>query len=788
MSAAYNFLEQLRPGGPWVLTAIVPDGATTTITAKGAAGVDAFVGAYNGKRNLYYTVNPTRGEIRTKPAKTDIAALEYLFCDLDPLPTESPEAAKDRYLAAIEKHKPAITAIINSGNGIQGLFRLDERIDISQYQPVKNKEGELVLADDAANLVDDVEARCKSLMERLGSAAGTQNIDRLLRLPDTINLPNKSKVEKGRVACPSALLKFNGGTCQLSDFPKPAVEAAKEITAQAKIKIDWAKVDEHAGWLKTADDLPEGFSAKGRMIVACDEGLAELSDNLISDGLLAKPYVKWSAVGMAFTSILKADGRITPEKMAAALLCPLKCNSHIAKLEKLETKQRAIDRMLNRSFEPPAKRIAHLLPWRECKANGMPVPSMHNARLAITALGIACSHDTFHNKILFGYEGNDVRHELQSIVGEVTDNGIIRLRQVMSDRFGFDFEDKATRDAVKSLALDHCFDPVRDMLDKAQHEWDGVERLDEMAVKYFNCKDTKLNRAIVRKTMIAAVRRVRKPGCKFDTITVLESPEGWNKSSAWLVLAGDDNFSDESILGLRGREVQEQLSEVWIHENADLAGMRKAEVETIKAFASRQVDIARPAFGHFVVKQKRHSIEIGTTNSEEYLQSQTGNRRFWPLIVSKMIDLGLLRRDRMQLWGEAAKCEAASESIILDEALWPAAGVEQEKRRTVDPWEDILAVVPDRVFIGDPPELGASDTRKPKQIIHEVDQRQQVASADLLTHVLRIPIAQQETRHSMRLAVVMKRLGWERAGDRKKITVGDKQVRGFFRPEESPPF
>ena len=131
-----------------------------------------------------------------------------------------------------------------------------------------------------------------------------------------------------------------------------------------------------------------------------------------------------------------------------------------------------------------------------------------------------------------------------------------------------------------SLALEHCFDPVRDMLDTAEANWDGTQRLDRMAVDYLNCADTRLNRAIMRKTMIAACRRVRLPGVKFDNITVLESPEGWNKSGAWRTLAGDKDFSDMSILGQRGREVQEQLSEIWIHESADLAGMRKAEVES----------------------------------------------------------------------------------------------------------------------------------------------------------------------------------------------------------------
>jgi predicted P-loop ATPase len=172
-----------------------------------------------------------------------------------------------------------------------------------------------------------------------------------------------------------------------------------------------------------------------------------------------------------------------------------------------------------------------------------------------------------------------------------------------------------------------------------------TERFSIGDVTYFNCEDTPLNRAFMRKTMIGMVARARVPGIKFDTITVLESPEGFNKSTAWRVLAGDENYSDERILGSNAREAQEQLSSIWIHENADLAGLKKTEVESVKAYASRMVDIARPAFGHFVVKQPRHSIEVGSTNSKKYLQSQTGNRRFWPLEVKEAIDIEKLKRD-----------------------------------------------------------------------------------------------------------------------------------------------
>src|SRR6516164_7535485 len=156
------------------------------------------------------------------------------------------------------------------------------------------------------------------------------------------------------------------------------------------------------------------------------------------------------------------------------------------------------------------------------------------------------------------------------------------------------------------------------------------------------------------------------------------------------------------LIGKESREVQEQLSAIWIHENADLAGLRKAEVETVKAYASRQEDIARPAYGHFVKKQKRHSIEVGATNSSEHLQSQTGNRRFWPLRVLKSIEVEKLKRDRLQLWGEAAHYQSQGESLVLDKALWGEAGQEQEARRVRDPWEDLLRDMPliaeDRYF------------------------------------------------------------------------------------------
>ena len=136
-----------------------------------------------------------------------------MIADLDPVDDESPEAAKARYLQAIADTGTKVTAVINSGNGIQVLVRLVEPIKLAH--PV-----EADFTPETAAVVADVEARSKALMQRLGAVAGTQNIDRILRLPGTVNLPNKTKRAKGRTACPASLISFNGPTARLEDFPK----------------------------------------------------------------------------------------------------------------------------------------------------------------------------------------------------------------------------------------------------------------------------------------------------------------------------------------------------------------------------------------------------------------------------------------------------------------------------------------------------------------------------------------------------------------------------------------
>lgn len=408
--------------------------------------------------------------------------------------------------------------------------------------------------------------------------------------------------------------------------------------------------------------------------------------------------------------------------------------------------------------------------WRECYAGTtFPKASLDNVRRALLVNGIVCTHDSFHDRMVVSAAAP--RADM-TFLGSVNDASVMALRLWLSHHYGKDFTETHVRDAVVGLGWANAFDPVADMLADAEAAWDGVERLDRMAVDYFMAADTVLNRAMVRKTMIAAVTRVRRPGCKFDNILTMESPEGWNKSSAWSVLAGPENFSDVRIIGATEKEVMEQLAGVWIHENAELAGMKKTEVEMVKAFASRQVDIARPAYGRFTRRQPRHSIEVGTTNAEAYLPSVTGNRRFWPIRVLAPIDLVKLSRDRLQLWGEAAALQSAGESVVLAEELWPVAAEAQEERRMHHPWEALLGamtVAPDSGPLAGAVGYGPN-------IITRVGDEERVLTQAIFKY-LELSGARTHMGHASDLANVMRTLGWTK----KKIRVGSNTLWGYSR-------
>jgi hypothetical protein len=395
--------------------------------------------------------------------------------------------------------------------------------------------------------------------------------------------------------------------------------------------------------------------------------------------------------------------------------------------------------------------------WPDLGDGGKPSRTCANARKAIEVLGIECRYDIFHNRMLVG------GHAIEQWAGELSDHACQMLRVLIKEKFGFDPGRENTHDAAVQLCLQNQFDPVRDYLDGLR--WDGIRRLDKWMTTYLGATNTGLTCAIGRLALVAAVRRVRQPGCKFDQIVVLEGPEGTGKSTAIELLAGKESFSDQTIIGLDDRQQQENMCGVWLYEIADLAGMSKADVDKVKAFASRLSDRARPAYGRHLTAQPRRCIFFATTNNETYLKSQTGNRRFWPVKTDR-IDLAALRRDRDQLWAEAAGIEATGAPLKLPETLWSVAAIEQDKRRDPDPWDEMLANVKGTV-------CDSADGR---------GKEERISTTELLKVRLNLPADKCTDAAAKRLSYCMRRLGWEKPEDPIRIPGVSGKVRGFRRP------
>ncbi len=247
--------------------------------------------------------------------------------------------------------------------------------------------------------------------------------------------------------------------------------------------------------------------------------------------------------------------------------------------------------------------------------------------------------------------------------------------------------------AVTKVSDDRSYHPIREYLD-ALPEWDKVPRVDTLLIDYLGAEDNAYVRAVTRKTLCAAVRRVQEPGVKFDTMLVLNGPQGIGKSTLISRLAGEW-FSDSLNLGdTKDKTAAEKLQGYWILEIGELAGLRKAEVETLRSFLSRQNDIYRAAFGRRATPHPRQCIFFGTTNAESgYLRDTTGNRRFWPVKTpggGSKHSWDITAEEIEQIWAEVLVYVKAGEKLHLAADIESLAKEEQREALESDEREGLV--------------------------------------------------------------------------------------------------
>lgn len=225
--------------------------------------------------------------------------------------------------------------------------------------------------------------------------------------------------------------------------------------------------------------------------------------------------------------------------------------------------------------------------------------------------------------------------------------------------------------------------------------WDGEPRVDTLLIDYLGCEDSEYTRTITRKTLVAAVSRVFKPGIKFDSILVTVGEEGQGKSTIWDKL-GKQWFNDTFSLNmLKSKEAYEQLQGSWIIEIAELSGMAKAEIEHVKSFVSSKKDKYRSAYARIIEDKLRQCIFVGSTNILDFLKSQTGNRRFWPAltnVIKPKLSPYKLDEDTIdQIWAEAYELYCAGESLFLDDvSILNEAILKQNEFTEEDPLVELI--------------------------------------------------------------------------------------------------
>lgn len=240
--------------------------------------------------------------------------------------------------------------------------------------------------------------------------------------------------------------------------------------------------------------------------------------------------------------------------------------------------------------------------------------------------------------------------------------------------------------AIAKVADDRSYHPIRNYL-AALPGWDGIPRVDTLLVDYLGAPNNAYVRAVTRKWLCAAIARVKNPGCKFDCMPVLNGPQGVGKSTLVSRL-GMAWFSDSLQLSdTQDKTAAEKLQGFWVLEIGELAGLKKAEVETLRGFISRQDDKYRASFGRNVTSHPRQCVFVGTTNAESgYLRDTAGNRRFWPINVAGGADKkpwGLSQDEVNQVWAEATVLLNAGEKLYLDDKA-VLAHAEREQREAME--------------------------------------------------------------------------------------------------------
>lgn len=701
LEASWEFLQRFHPGRPVVITGISLDKKqipTETFSPDQRGEFLKWVEACAAMpANIYFSVGEPMKAATKKLDRTDIKAVHYLHVDIDPRDGQDITQEQARILALLRTPNglPLPTGIVYSGGGYQAYWKLSEPLRV----------------DGVLEVAEDIKLYNLQIERTLG-ADHCHDISRIMRVPGTINLPDAKKVKKGRVPALAKLIEWHEDrvyeigqfTKAVPDRPEVGVGAGAvpKVKAPSEVRrldsVDDAVMQGVPNGVKVCivngcnPDDPNHFESRSEMLfwVVCELIRAGIDTDTIYS-IITDPEFRIS------DSILdKGSGA---ERYA---------------LRQIERASIAIE-------DEDVQFVV------DEKGNVLQTP--HNVRVSIRRQGVTLWWDEFSDRKFV--EG------LQGFGPHLDDKAMIRLWLNAQEMFRLKSGKDFFHDVASDYALTHRRHPVREYIESVAETWDGTPRVDSWLIDFAGAEDTAYIRAVARLSLVAAVRRVLSPGCKFDEMVILEGPQGGGKSSLLRYLCPDETwFSDDLPLDGDAKRFIESTRGKWIVEAGELKGIRKAEADALKAALSRQIDRARLSYAREPVEVPRQCVIFGTTNADRYLKDSTGNRRYWPVRCGAIRVAGMSRVVD-QLWAEAASLEARGESIRLDPSLYADATAAQGERQQSDPFMEALEPVLDGV-VG---VLRADDAWK---VVGKPD------------------VGTRSQVDNDRLGAVMRELGWDR--------------------------
>ena len=330
--------------------------------------------------------------------------------------------------------------------------------------------------------------------------------------------------------------------------------------------------------------------------------------------------------------------------------------------------------------------------------------------------------------------------EIYGAVAEGAERFYLQLAQE-----GYKVSKEMALDCLVEVARENPYDPVKLYLEHVAAEV-APTYIDRLASIYLrpcdaDIKQPTLYDAMLKKTLIGAVKRIFEPGCKHDYACVLMGDQGARKSSFWSALGGP--FFSDALRDISSKDDLMVLHRSWIMEWAELDHItNKKHAGQVKAFLSQSTDMFRVPYGKATEAFPRRCIIVGSTNRDSgFLVDDTGNRRFWVIPVTctlkDPIDVPNLLLERDAIWSAAVAAYKAGEGNDLAAEQHAAVEAENESYLVSNPWQNAVETyVNTRVSI------------------------EPLTTEEILLNAVQKPLERQTRADQMQVASILKDLKW----------------------------